>query len=161
MKDAIEKQSQIKVKRDRCSIPPEKRIQPGTTRNPFGRPPAEKCIPDILRRIGDEPAAPDVVRFLSTVFKKKFVNMTNRDAMLMRVYYNAELGRDSARDFVAERTEGKVREYVDITSGDKTLQTVTQRFDLNKLTPEKLLHLRRFVREILHPEKAGNPADAK
>jgi hypothetical protein len=87
--------------------------KPGEVRNPYGRPPTAKCIPDILRRIGDDPI-PEVflnqLKFINPKIRIEPKNNNMRFGMLLRTYYDAIRGDKDARHFIAERTEGKVTE---------------------------------------------------
>ena len=90
--------------------------KPGQSGNPNGRPPTAKCIPDILRAIGDGPASPDIIK----ATKERFPNIDEktlnaRQAMLYTAYHQAEHGDKDAREFIATRTEGKIRDVVQIT----------------------------------------------
>ena len=130
----------------RCPHP----FQKGVVQNPLGRPTLAKAIPDILRRIGDEPAPERIIASLRALNPNlKFEGMNNREAMLQRVYLDAELGQKDARDFVAERTEGKIRDYIDITTKDKEIKSSVTSINFNKLTKEKVLSLRQIIRETL------------
>lgn len=131
--------------------------KPGQSGNPGGRPPGIRCIPDILRRIGDEPGSPRAITTLVKYFPyraKQFRAMNNRDVVLYRAYLDAEFGDRYSRDFIVERTEGKVREYVDITTNDKDINAAPQ-FDLSALTPDKLTLLRGLVRDVLRKRDAS------
>lgn len=89
------------------------RIQPGQVLNPHGRPPALKCIPDILRKIGDDPIPEVFFEQLKQINPKIQIapkNNNMRFGMLLRTYYDALRGDKEAREFIAVRTEGKVRE---------------------------------------------------
>lgn len=88
-------------------------IKPGEVRNPYGRPPTTKCIPDILRRIGDDPIPEvflDQLKFINPKIRIEPKNNNMRFGMLLRTYYDAIRGDKDARNFIAERTEGKVTE---------------------------------------------------
>jgi len=88
---------------------------PGQSGNPKGRPPAAKCIPDLLRAIGDGPASPDVTRTLKDKFPSIDMTKLNaRQAMLYTTYYQAQTGDDDARDFIANRTEGKIKDVIEV-----------------------------------------------
>ena len=96
--------------------PMETRWKPGQSGNPNGRPPTVKSIPDILRTIGDGPASPDIIK----VTKARFPNIDEktlnaRQAMLYTAYHQAEHGDKDAREFIATRTEGKIKDVVQIT----------------------------------------------
>jgi len=70
----------------------------GESGNPVGRPKKNKCIPDMLRQIGDE------------VVKK---DKTKLEIVLRRVYREANNGKSWAINFIADRTEGKPKETVE------------------------------------------------
>ena len=79
-------------------------FQPGVSGNPKGRPKKGFAIADILDTVGDEPSTfiyvdPD------TGEERK---ATKREVMLLNTYDLAIKGDSSARNFIAERTEGKV-----------------------------------------------------
>lgn len=73
----------------------------GQSGNPHGRPRREICIPDILRRIGDEPS--------STNSK-----ITKLEALMRRIFCKADQGEPWACQFIADRTEGRVTEHLEI-----------------------------------------------
>ena len=72
----------------------------GQSGNPKGRPKKEICIPDILSKIGLQTI---------TIKGKTF---TKRELMLKRVYDMAMSGEAWAVNFIADRTEGKVKEFI-------------------------------------------------
>jgi hypothetical protein len=73
------------------------------------------CIPDILRRIGNEPVSPVMLARLRAKWGPDFHPKNNHDAMLMVAYAQAQEGDAVARQFVSERTEGKVTDRLDVT----------------------------------------------
>jgi len=72
----------------------------GRSGNPKGRPKGTPSIPDILRRIGAEPAGVN--------------NETKLDLVMRKVYAEAVKGRQWAVEFIATRTEGKPRDSMDM-----------------------------------------------
>ena len=103
------------------SIPTEKRYRGGNpgwvkgeSANPKGRPQMAKCIPEILRRIGDEPVPRDLCKRLQGQYGASFHPKNMRDAMLYSAYADAALGDAVARAFVVERTEGKVSDRLEV-----------------------------------------------
>ena len=76
-----------------------KGFKPGVSGNPNGRPKGIQSIPDILRKIGEEDGTVD--------------GKSKLDVILYKVFQFAVEGRPWAVQFIADRTEGKAREYVE------------------------------------------------
>ena len=76
--------------------------KPGEVRNPKGRPPKVRCIPDILRRIGDEEGTVDGQH-------------SKLDVVLRKVYQYALEGKPWAVQFIADRQEGTARQSIEMT----------------------------------------------
>ena len=74
-------------------------FKPGVSGNPNGRPKGSQSIPDILRKIGDEEGTTD--------------GKSKLDVVLYKVFQYALEGKSWAVQFIADRTEGKAREYVE------------------------------------------------
>jgi len=79
-----------------------KPFKKGQSGNPNGRPPKVKCIPDILRKIGEEEGTLD--------------GKTKLDVIMYKVYQYALEGKPWAVQFIADRTEGKALERIDQTT---------------------------------------------
>ena len=77
-------------------------FKPGQSGNPAGRPKKAQCIPDALREIMAQ-QDPETRR-------TRFLNI------MERIVRSAEKGEDWAVKFVAERTEGKVSDRVEVTA---------------------------------------------
>jgi hypothetical protein len=86
----------------------------GEVRNPHGRPKKEICIPDILRRIGEEPVSPVMLARLRAKWGPDFHPKNNRDAYLMVAMAQAQEGDADARRFISERCEGKVTDKLQV-----------------------------------------------
>jgi hypothetical protein len=89
----------------RGGAPPFVKGDPRICKHPPGRPPAIRCIADILRRIGHE-KAPEA---LQEAMRKAFgltKPITMEEAALRRVYIDACKGDMKAVEFIANRTEG-------------------------------------------------------
>ena len=71
-----------------------KPVKPGQVLNPAGRPPKARCIPDILKLIGDEIDSRS--------------GLPNIETVMRIVYRKALRGTPWAVQFISERTEGKV-----------------------------------------------------
>jgi len=87
----------------------------GVSANPLGRPKKVKCIPDILRKIGDMIAPKDIQDKMRLRFHSKD-KLTMQQAVLMLTYDLAAHGTEWAVEFIAERTEGKAVQAFDIIS---------------------------------------------
>ena len=72
-----------------------------------GRPPKEKCIPDLLRRFGYFNVSPDLVDELKTYIPELPDKLTMYEAAIARVWVSAAKGDSWGMEFVANRTEGK------------------------------------------------------
>jgi hypothetical protein len=90
--------AELVVKQGKYKVKP--RWKPGESGNPKGRPPKAKCIPDILRMIGEEEV--DTQKGKITKF----------EAILRVVYKKAVEGVPWAVEFIADRTEGRAVERV-------------------------------------------------
>ncbi|MCP4645822.1 MAG: hypothetical protein GY851_35580 [bacterium] len=72
-----------------------------------GRPVKAKCIPDLLRKIGEEGGETPEVTKLETV--------------LRQVYMYALEGKSWAVEFIADRTEGRAKQSIEIDGSTATL----------------------------------------
>ena len=93
---------------------PIKAWKPGESGNPHGRPKTAMCIPDILRRIGEEPVSPVMLARLRGKWGPDFRPKNNREAYLMVAYAQAHEGDADARKFISERCEGKVTDKIQL-----------------------------------------------
>ena len=84
----------------------------GGVGNPRGRPKREICIPDILRKIGDEPSG--------------IKDLNKLQAVMHKVYSQAVKGNSWAVQFIADRCEGKAVE---------TVRTIAEEFRDNTNDP--------------------------
>jgi hypothetical protein len=80
----------------------------GKSGNPAGRKKNVAMIPDVLRGIGEEPVPPVLLAQLQAAWGPEFKPLNMRDAALRVTYAQYAKGDPAARQFVAERTEGKV-----------------------------------------------------
>lgn len=100
----------IKNVKEKRKIPRGKPFQKGWKGGP-GRPPKPVCIPDILREIGAE--------------KDPATKRTRIQDLMRKVYGFANLGEAWAVQFIAERTEGKVKDTLALEGGGE-LKVVTR-----------------------------------
>jgi len=104
-----------------------KGFQKGKSGNPSGRPPKARCIPDILEKLSNEGIANDPL--IPAKLKKQFLDDGRRDAtkletLLRLVYLYALQGKPWAVQFLADRTEGKPRQPIDVNDDRVTDITV-------------------------------------
>jgi len=112
-----------------------KGFKPGQSGNPKGRAKKEKYIPDILLKIGKEFTTKKVDELLLKFFPEiKDINML--EAVLRMVYIHALKGNAWALQFIAERTEGKVPDQIDVNFYDDI-----DKEKLRELTLEELRDL--------------------
>ena len=76
-------------------------FKPGQSGNPKGRPKKAFCIPDILRKISNEEGAGQASK-LETIMRV--------------VYRKAAEGDLQACSFIADRMEGKARQFIDMST---------------------------------------------
>ena len=87
----------------------------GVSGNPKGRPKGIKTIPEMLREIGDRPVDDVLLAKLHAKYGPAHNPKTLHEAMLMAARKDAATGDEHARTFIAERTEGKVKEHVEFS----------------------------------------------
>ena len=96
-------------------------FKPGQSGNPKGRPKKPFCIAETLRSIGNEKLPPD----WRTMLKEHGVasaGMTKLQAVMHVVYIQAIQGESWATHFIAERTEGKVPDKIEMAQTDDLTQ---------------------------------------
>lgn len=96
-----------------------------------GRPPKAVYIPDILQAIGNE-NLPDELRGKLPADIQK--SSTMLDALMRCVYRRAFAGEGWAVQFVAERTEGKVKDVMRVEGGQR-LEIVEEIVDAPSTAP--------------------------
>jgi hypothetical protein len=90
------------------------RIKP----NRNGRPPAKRCIPDLLRWSGDLPAPEALVAEMRRIFGLPPTEpLTVNQATALRCRLEALKGSHQHLQFIADRTEGKAPERLAIEGG--------------------------------------------
>ena len=99
-----------------------KPFKPGQSGNPKGRPKKEHCIPDILRLIGEE--------------ETDATGVNKREKILRKVYDLALSGHSWAVQFIAERTEGKVSDKLQLDTGTEEMIIKILRSDEDPPTSE-------------------------
>lgn len=87
----------------------------GKSGNPKGRPKGIKTIPQMLREIGDRPVDDVLLAKLHAKYGPAHNPKTLHEAMLMAAAKDAAQGDEHARTFIAERTEGKVTDRLDVS----------------------------------------------
>ena len=81
----------------------------GESGNPHGRPKKEYCIPDIIREQGSWPAPQKILDELAKwIPRDQLVGLTQYRALVLRAWVDGQRGDNDARNFLVNRTEGKV-----------------------------------------------------
>jgi hypothetical protein len=76
--------------------------------NKNGRPKGTSSIPDLLRKIGEEPVPDELKEKLKSEFKSENLQgLSLQEAVLRTTYLYAVSGKPWAVQFIADRTEGK------------------------------------------------------
>jgi len=98
------------AKKGTCPIPPEKRFQKGVSGNPGGRPKGVVSISSLLVRLQKQVVPAEAILGLREVFPDFEIveGMSVQEAIMSRVCLEAIRGDANAREFIAERTEGRV-----------------------------------------------------
>jgi len=96
---------------------PIHRFKPGESGNPRGRPKGSgRGIKDCLRRFGEWQCPEALLDKMAALFPRaKRDKLTVAEAVYLRVYVEALQGESWAVQFIAERTEGKVPQQVNLT----------------------------------------------
>jgi hypothetical protein len=90
------------------NMPTGRRFKPGVSGNPLGRPKKDKCIPDLLRKIGDYHAPEELHDRVIEYFElPNDTTLSMAEAVCMVVYMKAVEGQSWAINFIVDRTEGK------------------------------------------------------
>lgn len=117
---------------------------PRIRQNKKGRPPAARCIPDLLRWSGALDAPEKLVEAMREAFGiQKGTKITVDQACILRSRYEALKGDISHLHFWAERTEGKPKQEIDLntTEGKKpeiTKEEAEARLERLRSTAENL-----------------------
>ncbi len=85
----------------------------GVSGNPKGSVKGVRTIPQMLREIGDRPVDDVLLAKLHSLYGPAHNPKTLHEAMLMAAVKDAAKGDKDARQFIAERTEGKVTDKVE------------------------------------------------
>jgi len=115
----------------------------GQSGNPKGRAKTAKCIPDILRRIGDEQPTDFMLASLRKIYGPAHRPCNMREAMLLATYADAAKGDAVARAFIAERTEGKVTDQIQLEGDSKVIHEHS--FDFAKMDVTDIERLRAMI----------------
>ncbi|MBT3421198.1 MAG: hypothetical protein HOB17_12390 [Candidatus Marinimicrobia bacterium] len=101
-------------------MPTGRRFKPGQSGNPKGRPKKDKCIPDLLRKIGEFQAPEELYDRVIEYFElPKDATLTMAEAVCMVVYMKALEGQSWAINFIVDRTEGKPAQTIIQTDSNK------------------------------------------
>ena len=117
------------------------RWKPGQSGNPKGRPKKAKFIPDILAKIGREKIPPAILAVIQKAYPHKAAVLAKDerflDALCRAVWIRALQGESWAVLFIAERTEGKVKDVVDVNENAVQLRIVEEVVRVGDNPPDK------------------------
>ena len=89
----------------------------GVSGNPNGRPKGSTSIGDILRKIGEEEIPAELSSQVQSLFgsldSNELKDMKMTEGLLRLVFMYAIRGKHWAVQFIADRTEGKPREFIE------------------------------------------------
>ena len=88
-----------------------KGFKPGQSGNPNGRPKGMRSIPDILKKIGDEEGTLD--------------GKSKLDVIMYKVFQFALEGKPWAVQFIADRTEGKAKEFREVPNKSEPIKIMS------------------------------------
>lgn len=84
-------------------------IKKGEVRNPNGRPKKKLCIPDLLNKVGSEKCPDQYLKLINKIYPD-IKEISHKEALQRLAYYYAFKGQSWAFNYIADRTEGKVKE---------------------------------------------------
>ncbi len=135
--DPVVKQRRNKTKKPGGST--GKGFKSGVSGNPKGRPRKIYHIPDLLIRIGKEKISqPELLEQVKQQFPE-IKEITYQEAVLRMVYLYAIQGKGWAVEYIAERTEGKVPQLINVIDDQE------DRDKFRELTSEDLYNLANAV----------------
>ena len=120
-------------------LPPvETRFQKGKSGNPAGRKPIGKSIPDLLRWAGKQRSPEQLAEKMRAVYNLPSTTpLTVEQTTALVVYANAMKGSIQHIQFIADRTEGKVKDVLDITENAVKLRIVEEVVRVGDNPPDK------------------------
>jgi hypothetical protein len=125
--------------------PRSARFKPGQSGNPKGHPKGVSNIASKLKHFGKWKSPKAFVAKMKEAFPDIDVDkLSVDDATWLRVRLAALSGEPWAAEFVANRTEGKPQERLDIQSGGEPLQNDSP---LAKLSLEKLVAIEKIIKQ--------------
>lgn len=109
----------MSTQKQRGNIKNLKPFKPGQSGNPKGRPPKVKCIPDILGKILKEPLPKHLRDKIKSYYPEMDRDPTFLDGIMRVVVGKAIKGDSWAIQFIADRTEGKVKDVIEMNGGQR------------------------------------------
>jgi len=77
--------------------------------NRKGRPKKKLCIPDLLNKVGSEKCPDQYLKLINKIYPD-IKEISHKEALQRLAYYYAFKGQSWAFNYIADRTEGKVKE---------------------------------------------------
>ena len=116
--------------------------------NRKGRPLTKLCIPDILKKIGKQEIHENLEESARAMFNiPDGDKLTNLEVVMYKVYFDALKGKEHAILFIANRTEGKDVDYVELT-----VETMFDTDKLKGLNDEEIRSIIRILTKIRSDE---------
>ena len=112
--------NRVKTEKNFKNLKPFKK---GISGNPSGRPKSAVCIPDLLREIGSQIDEP--------------TGLTKLEAVLIQVWEMALTGNLKAIEWIADRTEGKVLQPVNLNESRPLEIIRVPKIELNQNSSNK------------------------
>lgn len=110
----------------------------GQSGNPAGRPRIGKTIPDLLRWAGDQKTPEQLAAKMRSVYNlPPNMPLTVEQTVALVVYANAMKGSIQHIQFIADRTEGKVKDVLDLTENAVKLRIVEEVVRVRDTPPDK------------------------
>ncbi len=107
-----------KERKKQRSLANLKKFKPGQSGNPKGRPKTDKCIPDILRRLGCVKPPEEILEDVKTYFPE-LKNFTWLEALQCQAFIYAFKGNSWAFHYIADRTEGKPIQKIELETEER------------------------------------------
>jgi len=129
---------QADKQRQNSDVLKKHQFRKGQSGNPAGRPRIGKTIPDLLRWAGKQRSPEQLAAKMRAVYNlPPDMPLTVEQTTALVVYANAMKGSIQHIQFIADRTEGKVKDVLDITENAVKLRIVEEVVRVGDNPPDK------------------------